>query len=124
MIRSMTGYGSAEAFLAGRKFIVEMKSVNHRYLEISLRLPGMLSPLEPEIKKKIGELFSRGRIEAENYGHDGPNQSYFVKDASHLSKYYRTSEPVPVEPISGVDLWSSQQGIRLSERDASGESYD
>lgn len=64
MIRSMTGYGSAEALLAGRKFIVEMKSVNHRYLEISLRLPGMLSPLEPEIKKKIGELFSRGRIEA------------------------------------------------------------
>ncbi|MDP1989837.1 MAG: YicC/YloC family endoribonuclease [Syntrophales bacterium] len=64
MIRSMTGYGRAEAVLAGRKFAVEMKSVNHRYLEISLRLPGMLSPLDTEIKKKIGEQFSRGRIEA------------------------------------------------------------
>ena len=64
MIRSMTGYGRAEAYLAGRKFAVEMKSVNHRYLEISLRLPGMLSSLDTEIKKKIGEQFSRGRIEA------------------------------------------------------------
>jgi uncharacterized protein (TIGR00255 family) len=64
MIRSMTGYGRAEAVFAGRKFAVEMKSVNHRYLEISLRLPGMLSSLDTEIKKKIGEQFSRGRIEA------------------------------------------------------------
>ena len=64
MIRSMTGYGRAEAYLAGRKCAVEMKSVNHRYLEISLRLPGMLSSLDAEIKKKIGEQFSRGRIEA------------------------------------------------------------
>lgn len=64
MIRSMTGYGRAEAVLAGRKFAVEMKSVNHRYLEISLRLPGMLLPLETDMKKKIGERFFRGRIEA------------------------------------------------------------
>jgi uncharacterized protein (TIGR00255 family) len=41
-----------------------MKSVNHRFLEISLRMPGMLLPLEGEIKKRIGEQFSRGRIEA------------------------------------------------------------
>jgi uncharacterized protein (TIGR00255 family) len=64
MIKSMTGYGKAEAVLADRKFTMEMKSVNHRFLEISLRLPGMLLPLEGEIKKRIGEKFSRGRIEA------------------------------------------------------------
>jgi len=44
--------------------MIEMKSVNHRFLEISLRLPGMLLPLEGEIKRRIGEQFSRGRIEA------------------------------------------------------------
>jgi uncharacterized protein (TIGR00255 family) len=64
VIRSMTGYGRAEAVLAGRKLVVEMKSVNHRFLEISLRLPGILLPLESEIRKRIGEQFSRGRIEA------------------------------------------------------------
>jgi uncharacterized protein (TIGR00255 family) len=64
MIRSMTGYGRAESVITGRKFMIEMKSVNHRYLEISLRLPGMLLSMESEIKKRIGEQFSRGRIEA------------------------------------------------------------
>ena len=64
MIKSMTGYGRAEAALLGRKMTVEMKSVNHRYLEISLRLPGILAPLEAEIKKRIGEQCSRGRVEA------------------------------------------------------------
>lgn len=64
MIKSMTGYGKAEAVLSDRKFMFEMKSVNHRFLEISLRLPGALLPLEGEIKRRIGEQFSRGRIEA------------------------------------------------------------
>jgi uncharacterized protein (TIGR00255 family) len=64
MIKSMTGYGRVEAVVAGRRFMVEMKSVNHRYLEVSLRLPGLLLAMETEIKKRIGEQFSRGRIEA------------------------------------------------------------
>ena len=64
MIKSMTGYGRSEAVTSSRKYVVELKSVNHRYLEISLRMPSVLSPLELEIKKKITEQFSRGRIEA------------------------------------------------------------
>lgn len=63
MIQSMTGYGRNESLLNGRKYIVEVKSLNHRYLEISLRLPNVLSPLELEIKKKISGRFTRGRIE-------------------------------------------------------------
>ncbi|MEN6429067.1 MAG: cellulase family glycosylhydrolase [Phycisphaerales bacterium] len=58
-----------------------------------------------------------GRVEAENYGHEGPDQSYHVRDATQLSKYYRISEPVFVEPISGSNRWSSQQGIRLGEQE-------
>ncbi|MBM4313953.1 MAG: YicC family protein [Deltaproteobacteria bacterium] len=77
MIRSMTGYGRAETILAGKKFAVEMKSVNHRYLEIALRLPGMLLPFDAEMKKKIGERFSRGRIEitVRVDGNGDPDQS-------------------------------------------------
>ncbi|HEX7416061.1 MAG TPA: YicC/YloC family endoribonuclease [Smithellaceae bacterium] len=63
MIKSMTGYGRAEAVLQGRNIAVEAKSVNHRFLEISLRLPSALFPLEMEFKKKVGERFKRGRIE-------------------------------------------------------------
>ena len=64
MIQSMTGYGRTEAILNDRKYTVEIKSLNHRYLEISLRVPTLLSPLELEIKKKISGRFTRGRIDA------------------------------------------------------------
>jgi uncharacterized protein (TIGR00255 family) len=59
----MTGYGRAEAILGGRKYVVEIKSLNHRYLELSLRIPANLLPLELEIKKKINEQLIRGRID-------------------------------------------------------------
>ncbi|MFH1080329.1 MAG: YicC/YloC family endoribonuclease [Pseudomonadota bacterium] len=63
MVRSMTGYGRAEAILDGQKIAVEIKSLNHRFLEISVRIPASLSALEMEIKKKIAEPLLRGKIE-------------------------------------------------------------
>ena len=63
MTNSMTGYGKAEGVVSGRKFTVEMKSVNHRFLEISLRIPQILFSLEAEIKRRMGEKFSRGKID-------------------------------------------------------------
>ena len=60
---SMTGYGRAEAQIDGRKWIVEIKSLNHRYIEIITRLPNALSSLEVDIKKRVGERIFRGRIE-------------------------------------------------------------
>lgn len=63
MIKSMTGYGRVETICDGRNIVVEAKSVNHRFLEIALRTPAALYPLEMEYKKKIGEKFKRGRID-------------------------------------------------------------
>jgi uncharacterized protein (TIGR00255 family) len=63
MIKSMTGYGRAETKEQSRNIVVEAKSVNHRFLEISLRMPQALFPLEMDFKKKIGEKIKRGRIE-------------------------------------------------------------
>jgi len=63
MIKSMTGFGRAETCWLGKKLIVEVKSLNHRYLEINLRTPPLLSAFEWEIKKRIATLFSRGKIE-------------------------------------------------------------
>jgi uncharacterized protein (TIGR00255 family) len=59
----MTGYGRAEAILGSRKYVVEIKSLNHRYLELSLRIPANLLSLEMEIKKKINEHLIRGKID-------------------------------------------------------------
>ena len=53
MIRSMTGYGRGENLANDRKFTVEIKSVNHRYNDISIKLPRSMNPLEDKIKKVL-----------------------------------------------------------------------
>lgn len=63
MIKSMTGYGRVEKPGQDINIVVEAKSVNHRFLEISLRMPQALFPQELEFKKKIGEKIKRGRLE-------------------------------------------------------------
>lgn len=63
MIRSMTGYGRAEAVVEGRPLVVEIKSLNHRNLEVIARVPPLLSFLEVDIKKRISRRVSRGRVE-------------------------------------------------------------
>lgn len=64
MIASMTGYGRGEATVGGYESVVEIKSVNSRYCEITLRSPKSLNEREGDINRIIKEAFSRGRISA------------------------------------------------------------
>ena len=52
-MNSMTGFGRGEAEKDGRCITIEMKSVNHRYLDINLRMPRLLFPLEEYARKRI-----------------------------------------------------------------------
>ncbi|GFO60178.1 hypothetical protein GMST_25030 [Geomonas silvestris] len=63
MIKSMTGYGKGEAAYAGGRIVVELRCVNHRYGEISVKLPRVLMPFENEIKKRVAEKLNRGKID-------------------------------------------------------------
>ncbi|KRQ86918.1 hypothetical protein ABG79_01108 [Caloramator mitchellensis] len=63
MIKSMTGYGRGECEELGRKFTIELKSVNNRYLDINIRLPRHLTALEDNIRKYISSNVSRGKID-------------------------------------------------------------
>jgi uncharacterized protein (TIGR00255 family) len=63
MIKSMTGYGRGSIEENGRSFLVEIKSVNNRYLDINLRLPRQLNALEDNIRKYISSKLSRGKID-------------------------------------------------------------
>jgi len=64
MIKSMTGYGKAERTGGdGSTLIVEIRSVNHRYGEITIRLPRHCYPYEQEVKKTVAERLKRGKIE-------------------------------------------------------------
>ena len=64
MIASMTGYGRGEADVRGYEAVVELKSVNSRYCEVSLRSPKSLNAHEADIQRIIKAAFSRGRISA------------------------------------------------------------
>jgi len=63
MIRSMTGYGEAEKEVAGFSLRVELRSLNHRFLDISLKLPQELSSYEELIRGEVKKRISRGRID-------------------------------------------------------------
>ena len=62
-IRSMTGYGRGEHIAEERKFTVEMKSVNHRYNDMTIKLPRSLASLEDKIKKRIMRDVFRGKTD-------------------------------------------------------------
>lgn len=64
MVRSMTGYGRATAESVNWNVTVEMKSVNNRYLDITVKMPKQYNPLEDQIKKEISAVLSRGHIDA------------------------------------------------------------
>lgn len=61
-IRSMTGFGTARAGSEGPSATVEIKTVNHRYLKLSLRLPGDHAALEAEVESRVKKALRRGSV--------------------------------------------------------------
>src|SRR5450631_2247765 len=63
MIYSMTGFASATRELAGAALNVELRSVNHRYLDLQFRLPEELRALEPGLRELVVARLQRGKVE-------------------------------------------------------------
>ncbi len=63
MIKSMTGFGRCEVAEGDRKFTVEMKSVNHRYLDVSIKMPKKLNYFESSIRTELKKYIQRGKID-------------------------------------------------------------
>ena len=62
-MQSMTGYGRGIVSADGREITIELKSVNHRFLDVSLRLPRHLLFLEDRIRRQISEVLKRGHVD-------------------------------------------------------------
>jgi len=62
-MKSMTGYGRGEIVANGRRLIVEIRSVNHRYRDISIHLPKHRLAYEPMLRKEVQAFFSRGKVD-------------------------------------------------------------
>jgi uncharacterized protein (TIGR00255 family) len=62
-MKSMTGYGEASQNIRGGKLTVQIRSLNHRHLDLQLRIPCEYLSIEEEVRKRIRESISRGRVE-------------------------------------------------------------
>jgi len=63
MIKSMTGFGRCEVSENNRKFTIEMKSVNHRYLDVNIKMPKKLNFFESAIRTELKNYISRGKVD-------------------------------------------------------------
>ena len=63
MAKSMTGYGRSKYENEGREYTVEIKSVNHKYSDINIKMPKSISYLEDSVKKKVMKNITRGKVD-------------------------------------------------------------
>ena len=86
MSQSMTGYGQAKTKIGKREFLIEFRSVNHRHLDLSVRLPSGLSAFESEIRQLIADKVKRGKINA-YLGWNGESENELEVDAKRVKQY-------------------------------------
>ncbi len=110
MIQSMTGYGRGEMSGENYKIEIEMKSVNHRYLDVNVRLPRKLAFLETVIRSQVKEFAARGKIDIfvsmEDFSENGVNIKYNRELArSYFAGIQEISEDFSLEnPVSAYQL--------------------
>ena len=61
--KSMTGFGRGEAEAGGRQWVVEMRCVNHRYLDLKIKMPKGYAGLEEQVRKTVSATMQRGRVD-------------------------------------------------------------
>lgn len=93
MIKSMTGFGRCEIVENNRKFTVEMKSVNHRYLDVNVRMPKALGIFESAIRMELKNHISRGKVDVfvtyEDFSESRSTVRYHREVAEEYLKYLK-----------------------------------
>lgn len=111
MIKSMTGYGKETKNEQERKYQIEIKSINHRYLDISVKMPRALSYLEEIIKQEISKKVKRGKIDVfitfENNSLEGREikintelATAYIKELKKLAETEGISSDIQVNDIA------------------------
>ncbi|MBR0426368.1 MAG: YicC family protein [Clostridia bacterium] len=95
-MKSMTGYGKGVASLDGRELTVELKSVNHRFLDIGMRVPRMLSCSEDTIRKVLSDRLSRGHVDVYlNYRNTRSDAKTVRVDTQLAEAYVHAARAIP-----------------------------
>ena len=108
MLKSMTGYGRCEYQDSNIKMTVELKSVNHRYCEVFIRMPRQLGCFEDRIRSLIIERISRGKIDVFlNWDNLGEQAKEVVLDEGLAKAYYDALVKISTELDLRDDISSS-----------------
>ena len=88
MIRSMTGYGRSELLSDSCRILVEIKSVNNRYLDIGIKMPRQLNQLEAQIRKELKKHMQRGKVDVFISYEDLTEANMSVKYNARIAQEY------------------------------------
>ena len=88
MIKSMTGFGRCEVAENNRKFTVEMKAVNHRYLDVNIKLPKALNFFESSIRSELKNYIARGKVDVFVTYEDLSENTSMVRYNREVAKEY------------------------------------
>ena len=95
---SMTAFGRGERTSGGRTWTVEIRSVNHRFCDVKIRLPRKLANLEELIKKEISAVYTRGHVEVTVNCDGNEEGNYQLRADLHLARqYYRCLQEINAE---------------------------
>ncbi len=121
MIKSMTGFGRCEVTDGERKFTVEMKSVNHRYLDANIRMPKKLNFFETAIRNLLKQSVQRGKVDIFITYEDSVRGQVVLKynealAAEYLSYFEQMEEKFSLENDIRVSTLSTLSGSAYNGR--------
>ena len=124
MITSMTGFGRGEYSDENKKLVIEMKSVNHRYLDVNIKLPKKLGFYEAYIRNLLKKYISRGKVDIfVTYEDMSEDSNKIIYNSAIASEYFKYAELISSELSVNNDITSSKimrfpDVITVEEQDA------
>lgn len=111
MVKSMTGYGRHESALHGRTLVIEVKSVNNRYLDCNVRLPRVYICAEDGVQRRVKEVISRGKVDVYVNMENNTEEAVSVTlnqpvAAGYMEALRKMAETFGLAPDVSIDLLS------------------
>ena len=120
-MQSMTGYGRCQAVLDGREMTLEVKTVNHRFLDLSFRLPRNVGFLEEMLRRELTSGFQRGHMDVfVAYRNTRSDARQVRVDAALAGAYMEAARQVQEiagagEPLSAAQLMALPDVVQITE---------
>ncbi|MFA7404121.1 MAG: YicC/YloC family endoribonuclease, partial [Pelobacteraceae bacterium] len=116
VLKSMTGFGKGEASTPNGNFLVEIRSVNHRYGEISVRMPRTFFLFENDVKRLVASVLKRGKIDISVQWEEAASahavpQLDLVVARGYYDAYMRLSKELNLPQDAPLSLIMSQKGV-------------